>query len=113
MNMGVIGDIAFGDEDAMKVFIGEHAICHSNVNTHIAIKYGPAPVLYPLDVAEEIDADWLLMHYRTHQYLATRLSLSGLTDLASIDLKDEGQFYTWTSAHNLEHSKINFALGLT
>ena len=113
MNMGVIGDIPFGDEDAMLVFLGEHAICHSDVNAHISKKYGPAPLLYPLDGSEEMDADWLLMHYRTHQNLNRRLGIAGLPDLADIDMNDESQFYTWVEVHNLEHAKINYALGIT
>ena len=116
MNMGVLGLVPFGNEDSLRVFLGEHSVCHTGINQAMIDQYGFAPVHYPLDADaasfSDKNSDWLLMHYRIHQSIAFALNLIGGPDLADVNMKSESEFYDWFDAHNVEHEKISQALGL-
>lgn len=117
MNMGVLGLVQHNDKDALTVFLGEHAIAHTGINQAIVDLYGIDPLNYPLDVDVDgflgaTSSDWLLTHYRVHSNISAQLGLIGLPDLADVNLKNEQEFGDWMDAHNAEHDKINYTLGL-
>ena len=112
MDMMVLGDVPFGDDDAFKVFLGDHLLCHQELNAEIERQYGVAPDIYPLG-DNTGDTDWLLNHYRMHQSLEDILGLVGLSDLSDVDFKDEQQFTDWMLIHNTEHQLLNQVLNLS
>jgi len=117
MNMGILGEVQFGDDAALLVFLGEHVIAHTGIDQAMVDAYGIDPLNYPLDTdvagfKEKANSDWLLTHYRVHSNIANTLGLIGLPDLSDVNMKNEQEYYDWMDAHNAEHEKINLALGL-
>lgn len=68
---------------------------------------------YPLYDTPDYDRDWLLNHMQEHQSIFAKLGLTGLPDLATVDLKKEGEFVDWMFQHQLIHEQINSALSIT
>jgi hypothetical protein len=50
-------------------------------------------------------------HAQAHQLLADTLGFTG-TDLADVNLDDQGDFYSWLGYHATEHSQIRQVLGI-
>ena len=117
MNIEVIGLVPYGDSDSLTTFLGEHTIAHNGIDEAMIDLLGIDPINVPLETNIEQflggrNTDWLLTHYQVHTNISAILGLTGLPDLADVDLKDEQQFYDWMDAHNAEHQKINLILGL-
>ena len=117
MNLGVLGLVPFDDDNALLTFLGDHVVAHNGIDNAMVDAFAIDPLNYPLDVDVEgfksdANSDWLLMHYRVHSNVSAVLGLTGLPDLADVNLKKESEFNDWMDAHNLEHEKINLVLGL-
>jgi hypothetical protein len=110
--MMVLGDVPFGDEEAFKVFLGDHLLCHQGLSAEIERLFGVAPESYPLGDTSG-DSDWLLNHYRMHLSLQSIIGLTGLSDLSDVDFDDEQQFTDWMLIHSTEHQNLNLVLNLS
>ena len=108
----VLGDVPYGNEEAFKVFLGDHLFAHKGLQDEVERVYGVAPETYPLGDTSG-DTDWLLNHYRMHESLQTILGLTGLADLSDVDFDDEQQFSDWMLIHSTEHQLLNTVLNLS
>ena len=115
--MELVGMVPYGDVEALRTFLGEHAIAHTGIDQAMIDTYSIDPLNVPLEGNVEqfmggANTDWLLAHYQVHLNIAAYLGTTGLPDLADVDLKNEQQFNDWMDAHNAEHQKINVYLNL-
>lgn len=112
MNISPFTDTPFGDEDAFSDFQLVHGLSHDKI---AAVMYAQdlTYTTYPLMDSPDYDRDWLLTHQEEHQSIFNRLGLSGLPDLATVDLKKEGEYSDWMFLHQQVHQAINAALGIT
>lgn len=111
MNISVFTDIESDDALAFEDFSLAHAMSHEQIYTTL-LTSGIVVQHYPYLDTKTWDRDWLLFHQIEHQAIYDALQATGMPDLASANLKDEGEFATWMDLHRQVHEYINQALNL-
>lgn len=111
MNLDLQHNIRFGDVDAFLIFMGDHAMAHTQYQAAMFTQQG---VQIPgFDMAELGDPkEWALAHYEIHRAINSVLKLPENTDLLTFDLKREGPFYDWFINHQYLHDATDTLLGL-
>ena len=111
MNISVFTDMDVEDAHAFEDFALAHAMSHEQYYAYF-LTLGIVINHYPYIDAKQWDRDWLGFHQIEHQAIYDALGATGMPDLASSDLKDEGEFSTWMDLHRQVHEYINQALNL-
>ena len=111
MNLSPFSDMEFDDERAFEDFQLSHGLAHQKI---AQVMFGNSNfyTTYPLFETPGQDRNWLLVHQAEHQSIFNLLGMTGLPDLATVDLKDEDQFDDWMQQHDDVHRRINAALGI-
>ena len=110
-SIAVYSDLQADDTEAFAGFALAHGMSHEQILDAIALS-GDAIPHYPYFEVTQWDQDWLQNHQSEHQAIYTVLGLTGLPDLASVDLKNDNELKTWMDLHQQVHYNINLALGL-
>ena len=112
MNLAPWTDTPFDDEDAFDDFQLVHGLAHDKI---AAVMYplGFVYTTYPLYETPNYNIDWLLTHQEEHQSIFAQLGMTGLPDLASVDLKKDEEYQDWMLLHQQVHQQINSFLGIT
>jgi hypothetical protein len=112
--VSIFGDLEYGDEDSLLVWLQAHDIAHRTLN-RVAAQAGKS--LQPALLAgEPVDDDWFGRHGLAHAALArlyAPTSSSAGSTLMDGRWENEEQFYQWHQMHDALHSRINAALGVT
>lgn len=111
MNISPWTDTPFDDSDAFDDFALVHGMSHEKIAA-VMFNAGSVYTTYPLLDTPDYDRNWLVTHQQEHQSIYNLLGLSGLPDLATVDLKKEDEFYDWLLAHQQIHTIINANLGI-
>lgn len=99
------------DDDAFADFSLIHALSHDRIAKAM---YANANyyTTYPLYETPDHDHDWLLNHQAEHQSIFTLLGMTGLPDLATVDLTKPEEREDWLLLHMQIHQRINAALNI-
>lgn len=111
MNIDLQSNMEFGDADSFLVFLGDHAVAHTQYQSAVFTQRG---VQIPgFDMAELGDPqEWALAHYEIHRAINSVLSLPEPSDLVTFDLTKETSFYDWVINHQYLHDATDSLLGL-
>lgn len=112
MNLSVWTDTPFDDEDAFADFALVHGLAHDKF-AEVMYPLGFVYTTYPLYDTPNYDRDWLMTHQQEHESIFAQLGLTGLPDLATVDLKKNDEYDDWMEQHQLIHEQINSFLGIT
>lgn len=111
MNITPFIDTPFDDDDAWEAFTLSHGMAHEKYY-EVMFAAGYQFPHYPVfDLSE--NADWKLIHQQEHDGIFRSLGLTGLPDLATVDLSKQDEFEDWLAYHGQVHARINAALGIT
>ena len=111
MNISQFTDMEVDDAHGFEDFSLSHAMSHEQYYAYF-LTLGIVINHYPYVDAKQWDRDWLAFHQIEHQGIYDALGATGMPDLASSNLKDEGEFATWMDLHRQVHEYINQALNL-
>lgn len=111
MNLSPFIDTPFEDDEAWEAFELAHGMAHERIYAAMLQK-GFMLNHYPLFDLER-QSDWKLIHYSEHQSLYRALKLTGLPDLATVNLDQKDEFEDFMLYHAQVHSVLNVALGIT
>lgn len=105
-------DTPFDDVDAFADFALNHGLSHDKI---ASVMYGNGNtfITYPLYDTTTYEHDWLLDHQAEHESIYAQLGLTGLPDLATVDMKKQDEYQTWLLQHQQVHQLINATLGIT
>lgn len=112
MNLGPWVDTPFDDADAFGDFQLVHGLAHDQFAS-VMYQQGKVYTTYPLMDAPSENKDWLLTHQQEHESIYAQLGLTGLPDLATVDLRKDDEYETWMQLHTQIHAQINATLGIT
>lgn len=112
MNISPWTDTPFDEPDAFADFALSHGLAHDKI---AAVMYGNGNtyVTYPLYDTVTYERDWLLDHQAEHESIYSLLGLSGLPDLATVDMKKPDEYSDWLLQHQQVHVVLNSVLGIT
>jgi hypothetical protein len=110
VNVAILADAPFEDENAFLEFLGGHELSHSGIAVKIA-SIGGFLTSRPLGQKPEDDRDWMLDHYQIHLEIGSQLVLP-VPDLMGYDLSVQDQYEEWMQIHGNLHSQINAKLGI-
>ena len=111
MNISQFTDMDVNDAHAFEDFSLAHAMSHEQYYTYL-LSQGIVINHYPYIDAKQWDRDWLGYHQIEHQGIYDALGATGMPDLATSNLKNEGEFATWMDLHRQVHEYINQVLNL-
>lgn len=111
MNLDLQSTMQFEDEEAFKVFLGDHAMAHTQYQ---AAMFSQRGIQIPgFDMAELGNpGEWALAHYEIHRAINSVVGLAEPTDLLDFDMEKESAFYDWTANHQDLHDATDSILGL-
>lgn len=112
MNIALLSDIEFGNEEAFREMLDYNALVHDTIYRAL-LEAGTLIPHYPLFTFGGDDADWRFVHAAEHRSIAAALNISGAgADLEAVDFEDENQYDAWLTQHAAHHGAIAGALGL-
>lgn len=112
MNIAPWVDTPFDDADAFGDFQMVHGLAHDDIAS-VMYQLNNVYTTYPLMDATTENKDWLLTHQQEHASIYALLGLTGLPDLATVDLRKDDEYTDWLNLHNQIHTVINATLGIT
>lgn len=103
--------LPFGDKDAWKVFLLQHALAHKAISDYLAAQNTPTDTLvFPDDAGGQ--KPWLLQNALAHQQNYDLLNLGSIPNLEEVDLTKQEEYYSWMLFHAQIHAQENLAAGL-
>lgn len=111
MNLSPFSDAPFDDADAFADFQLVHGLAHERI-AEVMYENSLFYITYPLMDNPQQDTDWLLNHQSEHESIFSRLNMTGLPDLATVDLSKEDEYFDWQNLHREIHERINKTLGI-
>jgi len=111
VNITIFSDMEPEDTETFDAFVLAHGMSHEQIydallTNNIVVNH------FPYFDATFWDKDWLLFHQQEHEAIYTAIGLTGMPDLASSDLKNDGELKTWMDVHRQVHENINLILNL-
>ncbi len=105
----------FGDVAGEGAFLVGHFRNHLQYNAALAARTNPV-ILPEFDIIEVTGGKvgrraWLDSHAMWHNLLRPLANVTGI-DLASVDLENKEQFYSWLESHNFEHQLLDIAFNI-
>jgi hypothetical protein len=111
MSVSQFPDAPFGDEDSFMDFLMVNAMAHQTIAETMMVQ-GKIVSSVPIGDMTDDMKDWLMAHADIHQQEFDQLGLTGMPDLATVDLENEQAYYDWMQMHSIVHSSVGAALGI-
>jgi hypothetical protein len=131
MNIDFSASFAFGNEQALRSFLLDHAVVHEQTAAALTQRYGGGYSTAGLlsNMAEDAWVeqmrlrrgrpakalvDWLQIHYYVHNITYQRIGGTGTNapDISEADFTKPALFYDWMLTHQSMHDFEQQALGL-
>jgi hypothetical protein len=100
--------LPFKDEDAWRVFLGEHEAWHRTLAQLVKAQTGTDTPVGLLDDLRDNRA----LHQRMHHALADALGVPRSVEMTGYDLEREDAFVTFMHIHSLDHQRFRLVLGV-
>lgn len=133
MNIYLQSDMSFGDNQALRVFFGDHGQAHATYARLLSEMGLPTSGYFDVSDQGTVDAwtamndalrteekvkqpnsitNWLIMHATLHDAESQALGITLTSGLDDADFTNKEQFFDWFYIHQQQHLAQDMALGL-